>query len=35
VIGSSIVTKFEMVAGVPVLTRLLQLNFIDDNVFRA
>jgi phosphoglycolate phosphatase-like HAD superfamily hydrolase len=32
VIGSSIVTKFEMVAGVPVLTRLPQLNFIDDNV---
>jgi haloacid dehalogenase-like hydrolase len=32
VIGSSIVTKFEMVAGVPVLTRLPQVNFIDDNV---
>jgi haloacid dehalogenase-like hydrolase len=32
VIGSSIVTKFEMVAGVPVLMRLPQLNFIDDNV---
>src|ERR1035437_1983448 len=32
VIGSSIVTKFEMVGGVPVLTRLPQLNFIDDNV---
>lgn len=32
VIGSSIVTKFEMVAGVPVLTRLPQLNFMDDNV---
>jgi phosphoglycolate phosphatase-like HAD superfamily hydrolase len=32
VIGSSIVTKFEMIAGVPVLTRLPQLNFIDDNV---
>jgi phosphoglycolate phosphatase-like HAD superfamily hydrolase len=32
VIGSSIVTKFEMVEGVPVLTRLPQLNFMDDNV---
>jgi phosphoglycolate phosphatase-like HAD superfamily hydrolase len=32
VIGSSIVTKFEMRAGVPVLTRLPQVNFIDDNV---
>jgi phosphoglycolate phosphatase-like HAD superfamily hydrolase len=32
VIGSSIVTKFEMVAGVPVLTRLPELNFMDDNV---
>jgi len=32
VIGSSIVTKFEMVAGVPVLTRLPQLDFMDDNV---
>jgi phosphoglycolate phosphatase-like HAD superfamily hydrolase len=32
VIGSSIVTKFEIVAGVPVLTRLPQLNFMDDNV---
>jgi hypothetical protein len=32
VIGSSIVTKFEMVAGAPVLTRLPQLNFMDDNV---
>jgi hypothetical protein len=32
VIGSSIVTRFEMVAGVPVLTRLPQLNFMDDNV---
>ncbi len=32
VIGSSIVTRFEMVAGVPVLMRLPQLNFIDDNV---
>jgi phosphoglycolate phosphatase-like HAD superfamily hydrolase len=32
VVGSSIVTKFEMVEGVPVLTRLPQLNFIDDNV---
>jgi len=32
VIGSSIVTKFEMLAGVPVLTRLPQLNFMDDNV---
>ncbi len=32
VVGSSIVTKFEMVAGVPVLTRLPELNFMDDNV---
>jgi phosphoglycolate phosphatase-like HAD superfamily hydrolase len=32
VIGSSIVTKFEMLAGEPVLTRLPELNFIDDNV---
>jgi phosphoglycolate phosphatase-like HAD superfamily hydrolase len=32
VIGSSIVTKFEMRDGVPVLTRLPQLNFVDDNV---
>jgi hypothetical protein len=32
VIGSSIVTKFEMVAGVPVLTRQPQLTFMDDNV---
>ena len=32
VIGSSIVTKFEIIAGVPVLTRLPQVNFIDDNV---
>jgi len=32
VIGSSIVTKFEMVAGVPVLTRQPELNFMDDNV---
>jgi phosphoglycolate phosphatase-like HAD superfamily hydrolase len=32
VIGSSIVTKFEMLAGVPVLTRLPQLEFMDDNV---
>jgi phosphoglycolate phosphatase-like HAD superfamily hydrolase len=32
VIGSSIVTNFEMVDGVPVLTRLPQLNFINDNV---
>jgi phosphoglycolate phosphatase-like HAD superfamily hydrolase len=32
VIGSSIVTKFEMRAGVPVLTRLPELNFMDDNV---
>jgi len=32
VIGSSIVTKFEMREGVPVLTRLPQLNFMDDNV---
>jgi hypothetical protein len=32
VIGSSIVTKFEMVAGVPTLTRLPELNFMADNV---
>jgi hypothetical protein len=32
VIGSSIVTKFEMQDGVPVLMRLPQLNFMDDNV---
>jgi phosphoglycolate phosphatase-like HAD superfamily hydrolase len=32
VIGSSIVSKFEMLAGVPVLTRLPELNFMDDNV---
>jgi phosphoglycolate phosphatase-like HAD superfamily hydrolase len=32
VIGSSVVTKFEMLAGVPVLTRLPELNFMDDNV---
>jgi phosphoserine phosphatase len=32
VIGSSIVTRFEMVDGVPVLTRLPELNFMDDNV---
>ena len=32
VIGSSIVTKFEMVDGVPVLMRLPELNFMDDNV---
>jgi len=32
VIGSSIVTKFEMLAGVPVLRRLPELNFMDDNV---
>jgi hypothetical protein len=32
VVGSSIVTKFEMVDGVPVLTRLPELNFMDDNV---
>jgi len=32
VIGSSIVTKFEVVDGVPVLTRLPELNFMDDNV---
>ena len=31
VIGSSIVTKFEMLAGVPVLTRLAQMNFVDDH----
>ena len=32
VIGSSIVTRFEILAGVPVLTRLPELNFMDDNV---
>jgi phosphoglycolate phosphatase-like HAD superfamily hydrolase len=32
VIGSSIVTKFEILAGAPVLTRLPQLDFMDDNV---
>ncbi len=32
VIGSSIVTKFEMRDGKPVLVRLPQLNFLDDNV---
>ena len=32
VVGSSIVTKFEMLAGAPVLTRLPRVNFIDDNV---
>jgi len=31
VIGSSIVTKFEMHDGKPVLVRLPQLNFLDDN----
>ena len=31
VVGSSIVTKFEMLAGGPVLTRLPQMNFIDDH----
>lgn len=32
VIGSSIVTKFEILAGGPVLTRMPELNFMDDNV---
>jgi phosphoserine phosphatase len=32
VVGSSIVTKFEIVGGEPVLTRLSELNFMDDNV---
>jgi phosphoglycolate phosphatase-like HAD superfamily hydrolase len=32
VIGSSIVTKFEIVDGVPVLMRLPELFFMDDNV---
>jgi phosphoserine phosphatase len=32
VIGSSIVTRFEIVDGVPVLTRMPELNFMDDNV---
>jgi haloacid dehalogenase-like hydrolase len=32
VIGSSIVTKVELVAGVPVLTRLPERNFMDDSV---
>ncbi len=30
VVGSSIKTKFEMVDGKPVLTRLPEINFIDD-----
>ncbi|MCW9066650.1 MAG: hypothetical protein OQJ78_10165, partial [Ignavibacteriaceae bacterium] len=30
VVGSSIVTKFEMVDGKPVLIRLPKINFIDD-----
>jgi len=32
VVGSSIKTKFELRDGKPVLTRLPELNFIDDNV---
>jgi phosphoglycolate phosphatase-like HAD superfamily hydrolase len=32
VIGSSIVTKFEIVDGVPALTRLPELDFMDDSV---
>lgn len=32
VVGSSIVTKFEMLPDGPVLTRLPELNFMDDNV---
>jgi haloacid dehalogenase-like hydrolase len=32
VIGSSIVTKFEMLDGMPVLMRLPELNFMNDNV---
>jgi phosphoserine phosphatase len=32
VIGSCIETKFEIVDGVPVLTRLPELNFMDDTV---
>jgi hypothetical protein len=32
VIGSSIGPKFEMLAGAPILTRLPQPNFVDDNV---
>ena len=32
VIGSSIVTKFEMLPSGPVLTRLPELDFMDDNV---
>ncbi|MEN8210628.1 MAG: HAD family hydrolase [Thermodesulfobacteriota bacterium] len=31
VIGSSIKTKFEMRDGIPVLVRLPEINFIDDN----
>ena len=31
VVGSSIKTKFEMVDGKPVLMRLPEINFIDDN----
>ncbi len=30
VVGSSILTKFEMIDGKPVLTRLPKINFIDD-----
>jgi haloacid dehalogenase-like hydrolase len=32
VIGSSIMTRFEVLASGPVLTRLPQLDFMDDNV---
>ena len=32
VVGSSIKTKFELRDGKPVLTRLPELNFVDDNV---
>lgn len=31
VMGSSLVTKFETLAGVPVLTWLREVDFIDDN----
>jgi hypothetical protein len=31
VIGSSIVTNFEMRGDAPVLTRLPEMEFVDDN----
>ena len=35
IVGSSIKTKFEMRDGKPVLVRLPELNFIDDNDGKA